>query len=82
MRLEYSHDEKFEDRATQTVVNRKFEVPEFSVTERNGSIKICTESMELTYHGGEFSKTVFQRNLQVLTAVHSMSGIIVIINVI
>ncbi len=56
MRLEYSHDEKFEDRATQTVVNRKFEVPEFSVTERNGSIKICTESMELTYHGGEFSK--------------------------
>ena len=30
MRLEYSHDEKFEDRATQTVVNRKFEVPEFS----------------------------------------------------
>lgn len=56
MRLEYSKDGKFEDRATQTVVNRNFEAPEFSVTERNGSIKILTECMELTYHGGEFTQ--------------------------
>lgn len=56
MRLEYSKDGKFENRATQTVVNRDFDVPKFSVTEKNGSLKIRTERMELTYHGGEFSK--------------------------
>ena len=56
IRIEYSKDGKFEDRATQTVVNRDFDVPVFSVTEQNGNITIRTECMELIYHGGKFSK--------------------------
>lgn len=56
IRLEYSKDGKFEDRATQSVVNRLFPVPKYSVTEKDGTLKIETDCIRLIYHGGEFSK--------------------------
>ena len=38
VRIEYSENGIFEDRATQIVYNRDFDVPEFTVTEKNGII--------------------------------------------
>ena len=56
IRMEYSKDGKFEDRATQTVVNRYFDKPEFTVKERDGELKIVTDGIELTYTGGPFTQ--------------------------
>ena len=55
IRMEYNEDGIFEDRATQVVVNRLFDVPKFSVTNIDGTLKISTEAMVLTYTGGEFA---------------------------
>lgn len=55
IRLEYSENGKFEDRATQVVINRDFEVPEFTVTNREDKIIIRTDCMEITYFGGKFT---------------------------
>ena len=55
IRMEYNEDGVFEDRATQVVVNRLFDVPKFSVTNIDGTLKISTEAMVLTYTGGEFA---------------------------
>ncbi len=56
IRLEYSETGSFEDRATQIVINRMFDVPEFTVEEKDGRIKIVTSCMELIYSGGPFSE--------------------------
>ena len=56
IRMEYNADGIFEDRATQVVVNRDFDTPEFTVIEKDGSITIKTECLEHTYCGGEFSQ--------------------------
>lgn len=56
MRLEYSEDGCFEDRATQSVVNRNFDVPRFSVNEKNGVLTIETDCMRLEYRGGKFTR--------------------------
>lgn len=53
IRMEYNADGIFENRATQVVVNRDFDTPEFTVIEKDGSITIKTECLELTYCGGE-----------------------------
>ena len=42
IRLEYSEAGKFEDRATKTVINRNFDVPEFKVFEEEDSLEIIT----------------------------------------
>ncbi|MBE7037896.1 MAG: DUF5110 domain-containing protein [Ruminococcaceae bacterium] len=56
IRLEYAKDGKFEDRKTQSVVNRLFPVPDYKTIKKDGTIKIETDSIRLTYRGGEFSK--------------------------
>lgn len=48
-RVEYSEGGKFEDSATQTVINRDFDVPNFTVTEKDGILKITTDSIQITY---------------------------------
>ena len=48
LRIEYSRNGKFEDRKTQSVVNRLFPVPDFKVTDKNGTIKIETDYITLT----------------------------------
>ena len=45
LRLEYSPDGVFEDRATQMVLNRDFPVPEFTVSWK-GSILSLTENLQ------------------------------------
>ncbi len=49
LRIEYSETGHFEDRATQTVINREFDVPQFTVKKSNGLLTLTTEHIELTY---------------------------------
>lgn len=56
IRLEYNENGKFEDRSTQTVIDRNFSVPEFKVIEKQDSLEIITEAIHLTYDKKKFSK--------------------------
>ncbi len=56
IRMEYNENGVFEDRATQVVINRDFDVPEFSVKDENGNLTIRTEFVELVYNKKPFSK--------------------------
>ena len=55
IRIEYDENGIFEDRATQTVINRLFDVPQFKVTEDEKGIRITTEHVEIRYTKGPFS---------------------------
>ncbi|MBQ8814510.1 MAG: DUF4968 domain-containing protein [Lachnospiraceae bacterium] len=55
VRLEYSADRQFEDRATQAVINRKFPVPEYQVSRENGRLMIETEELCIEYDERTFS---------------------------
>ncbi len=54
-RIEYNEDGVFEDRATQTVINREFDPVEFSVNDEGQRIIITTEDIEIVYYGGPIS---------------------------
>ena len=56
IRMEWSEDGKFEDRATLTFVNRKLEVPQFKVKQSKSKVVISTSHVVLTYlKGAKFS---------------------------
>ncbi len=56
IRMEWSEDGKFEDRATLTFVNRKLEVPQFKVRQTKSKLTITTSHVTLTYiKGAKFS---------------------------
>ncbi len=60
IRIEYNEDGIFEDRATQVVIDRDFDVPKFTVNEdREDFIKISTEKVEISYTKRPFSKYTF-----------------------
>ncbi len=50
IRMEYSEEGVFEDRATKVAINRNFEVPKFTVKMTGDMMKIYTDHLELTYH--------------------------------
>lgn len=52
IRIEYSPSEKFEDRATFTVVNRNLPVPHFTKSEDNDFLYITTDKLKLRYRKG------------------------------
>lgn len=54
-RLEYNEEGHFEDRATQCVWNRCFPVPEFQVFEKEDSLEILTEGIQMRYDKKRFS---------------------------
>ncbi len=54
-RLEYSPEGRFEDRATQMVINRDFEPVEFSVNRTKHGIEIVTATVQLSYDELPFS---------------------------
>lgn len=73
VRLEYSEDGKFEDRASQCVLNRDFPVPEFRVLESEESLEILTGRLQLIYNKREF--TDYGLSIQVrgnISAYHSV----------
>jgi alpha-glucosidase (family GH31 glycosyl hydrolase) len=53
IRMEWSEDGKFEDRASLTFVNRKLPVPKFTKSEKDGWIEISTDELKLKYKTGE-----------------------------
>ncbi len=55
VRMEYAPDGAFENRPTQIVLNRDFEVPSFTVYETDTSLEIGTEHLNITYDKQEFS---------------------------
>lgn len=56
IRMEWSEDGKFEDRATLTFVNRNLEVPQFKVRQSRSKVTITTSNVTLTYlKGAKFS---------------------------
>jgi len=55
IRMEYSTDNQFVDKQTQIVVDRRFPVPEFSVSESENKLEIVTKYLIVTYDKKEFS---------------------------
>ena len=53
--MEYSEKGVFVDKKTQMVVNRTFDVPEYTVNEKNGELIIETDKARLVYTGGRFA---------------------------
>ncbi|HIS23211.1 MAG TPA: glycosyl hydrolase family 31, partial [Candidatus Cryptobacteroides intestinipullorum] len=53
VRMEWSADGKFEDRATLGIVNRRLDVPEFEVRKTSGSVTVKTDFLTLKYKGQE-----------------------------
>ena len=56
LRMEYSESGIFEDLATQTVLNRNFSVPEFTVTESDQRLEIDTKAFHMVYNKQEFNE--------------------------
>ncbi|MEK8206301.1 TIM-barrel domain-containing protein [Paenibacillus sp. FSL L8-0696] len=56
IRMEYSEEGYFEDRASQTVVNRNFPVPEFRVMDLGNKLELITKRLHLTYDKQPFSR--------------------------
>jgi hypothetical protein len=63
IRLEYADDDRFEDGATMTAVNRVFPPARFETSVRGGTLIIRTPAMTLTYQRGSGPFT--QRNVSV-----------------
>lgn len=55
IRLEYSETGTFEDGATQSVINRHFDLPKFRVIETEDQLEVVTDYLQLTYNKKEFS---------------------------
>lgn len=55
IRLEYCENGVFEDRPTQSVLHRNFEVPKYTVTETEGILTIETDELIITYNQKIFS---------------------------
>ena len=56
IRMEWSEDGIFEDRATLTFVNRETDVPQFKVTNGRNKVVIRTDKLTLTYYkSGKFT---------------------------
>lgn len=73
IRIEYSKTGIFEDRPTQTVINRDFDIPKFRVIDKENSLEIITDFVHLTYDKKEFSQNSL--NIKVrgnLSAYHSI----------
>ncbi|OPJ61175.1 glycoside hydrolase family 31 protein [Clostridium oryzae] len=56
IRMEYSDDGLFEDRATQKVINRDFDVQKFKVIDEENNLEIITGHVHLIYDKKRFSK--------------------------
>jgi len=56
IRMEYSEEGYFEDRASQTVVNRNFPIPEFRVIDLGNKLELITDRLHLSYDKKPFSR--------------------------
>ena len=56
VRLEYNEKGIFEDRATQSVLNRNFPVPAYKIIETEEMLSVYTENLEIYYDRKTFSE--------------------------
>lgn len=56
IRLEYSHQGRFEDRPTQVIQNRSFPVPDYQAWKTEHGIELHTDSLNLFYDEKPFSR--------------------------
>src|SRR5574344_2217542 len=62
IRMEWSEDGKFEDRASLAIINRRLDVPAFTVSRKADAVTVKTAVLTLNYSGkGKFA----QDNLRV-----------------
>ena len=52
VRMEWSPEARFEDRATLAIVNRNLPVPQYTVSRQGEGVTIKTKALTLTYKGG------------------------------
>ncbi len=72
IRIQYSESDRFEDRATFAIVNRRLPVPSFTSEERDGYLTLQTEALRLRYRlGGRIDGSP---NDQVLTIQLQLNG--------
>ena len=72
IRMEWSADGQFEDRATLTFVNRETPVPEFKVRESKSKLTNTTPALTLTYlKNGKFS----DKNLKAVFTLNGKEGV-------
>ena len=73
LRLEYSRTGEFEDRATQTVLNRDFPKVSYTVKETEDQLELFTEHLHLFYNKKEFSS--FGLSIRVLGNVSNYNSV-------
>lgn len=73
IRIQYSPQKKFEDRATFGVVNRKLPVPEFTTKTVNGYLYIITEALTLKYKVGTIPYAALKNSTR-LSITFKMNG--------
>jgi alpha-glucosidase (family GH31 glycosyl hydrolase) len=73
LRLEWSTDSSFEDRASLVMLNRTLPVPKFSTDRKGGWLEVTTEALQLRYreHSGKFTK----ENLSIRFQVNAKDGL-------
>ena len=82
IRLEYSEEGIFEDRATQCVWNRDFPEVKFSYEETEDSLEIFTSMVHLIYNKKKFSPNAFLSRQWEISAPMTASGITEMISMI
>lgn len=75
IRMEYSEKGVFVDKKTQMVVNRTFDVPEYTVNEKNGELIIETDKARLVYTGGDLLETTCVSSREIKKSSMSPHGI-------
>ena len=73
IRIQYSHDGRFEDRATFGVVNRRLPVPAFTHVTRGGMLEIKTGALTLRYKVGGVINAA-DKNPEVLNIKMKLNG--------
>ena len=73
IRIQYSSNKVFEDRATFAVVNRRLPVPAFTTSEEDGYLYIKTEAVTLKYRTGS-NPTTLRNRPEFLSVTFSMNG--------
>ncbi len=68
LRIEYSPNASFEDRASQVFWHRQQPIPPFEVRQADGGVEIITSHLHLRYTGGEFTSESLTINLPLADA--------------
>lgn len=74
IRIEWSNQQQFEDRASFTVINRRLPVPQYTTEKKDGFLYIKTEKLTLQYRIGSFPGTFNPPSSENLKITFEMDG--------